>query len=599
MARARVPRPRLAAPESPPTARTDAFALTRMHDVSSLAPQRPAGPRCHCGTPIVHTPGKVPRTYCSDRCRKAAKRAIERGAAVSGGNPGHLGNTTTEFRSPSRPAVMSAGATPDAERDRPTDTLRSDAARMRRASRYAARRTLWRITSDKACRGCGRTAMDPETGVIWARTSAGVAIAMGLLKCGRIWFCPVCSAKIRHGRSEEITRAVVAWLRQGGRAYLVTFTARHTAADRLADLMNALQGTRADADAGIKRQPGAYQRLITGAAWAGDRRRAANQTGIRGRIGYLGMIRATEVTVGQGNGWHPHIHAIVLVGGRTEGERADKRIVGTFEPSASALTEWEDHWRAVWTKQLAQIDPAFRPSDRCAEPGCTCGGKGHGVDFKALATERDARDLGEYIAKTQDGKAPALELARGDLKDGLNGNMTPFQVLGRIGDLMGGVALDDAAGHGELPWLLALWSEYEAAVSGRRAMEWTRYLRPLLGLDGGDTEDDDMDVLFELDAAHDFREGVQISERAWHKLTARALDLAVVEAVEGTELRLDTLGDLVASAGESRAFLRPLTPDQVTELFGGVLTKLTERREAAAERRRREAAEGVTGTSSH
>ena len=435
--------------------------------------------------------------------------------------------------------------------------------------------------------------MDPETGVVFARTGEGAAIALGLLKCGRIWFCPVCSAKIRHGRSEEITEAVVSWLRQGGRAYLVTFTARHTAADRLADLMDALQGTRSDEEAGIKRKPGAYQRLITGAAWAGDKRRKSNQEGIRGRIGYIGMIRATEVTVGQGNGWHPHIHAIVFVGGRTEGERGDKRITGTFNPGEDALQEWEDRWRAVWTRQLGQIDPKFRPTDRCAQPGCGCGGKGHGVDFKELHTEKDAKDLGEYIAKTQDGKAPALELARGDLKSGRDGNMTPFEVLGRIGDLMGGVPEGDTnlAGHGSLDWLLALWAEYETAVGGRRAIEWTRYLRPLLGLTGGDTEDDDMDVLFELDAAHDFAEGVQIRERAWHKLTARALDLAVVEAVEGEALQVDVLGDLVTAAGESRAFVRPLSPDEVTELFDGVLTKLAERREAAAARRAAEAAE--------
>ena len=184
-----------------------------------------------------------------------------------------------------------------------------------------------------------------------------------------------------------------------------------------------------------------------------------------------------------------------------------------------------------------------------------------------------------------------MELARGDLKGGRKGNMTPFEMLGRIGDLMGGVPEDDAAGHGSLDWLLALWAEYEVAVSGRRAIEWTRYLRPLLGLDGGDTEEDDMDALFELDAAHDFREGVQLTERAWHKLTARALDLAVVEAVEGEALQVDVLGDLVAAAGESRAFVRALSPEDVTELVDGVIRKLTERREAAAERRRREAVE--------
>ncbi|MGN3955062.1 hypothetical protein ACGV4K_08145 [Streptomyces sp. WAC8370] len=438
--------------------------------------------------------------------------------------------------------------------------------------------------------------MDPDAGVIFARTAAGAAVALGLLKCGRIWLCPVCSAKIRHGRSEEITEAVVSWLRQGGRAYLVTFTARHTAADRLSDLMDALQGTRADAETGTKRRPGAYQRLITGAAWAGDKRRKSNQEGIRGRIGYIGMIRATEVTVGEGAGWHPHIHAIVLVGGRTEGQRGDKRITGTFTPSEDALTEWEDRWRAVWTRHLAQVDPKFRPTDRCAIPGCECGGKGHGVDFKQLRTERDAKDLGEYIAKTQDGKNPALELARGDLKGGRQGNMTPFELLGRIGDLMGGVPEEEAAGHGSLAWGLDRWAEYETAVSGRRAIEWTRYLRPLLGLTGGDTEDDDMDVLFQIDGADGFRDGVQIWDRAWNGLVGRSLDLAVVEAVEGREISMDALGDLVQSAGQSRAFLRVLTPQEVTELYDELLGTLARRREQAAERRAAEAAEAEPTT---
>lgn len=430
--------------------------------------------------------------------------------------------------------------------------------------------------------------MDPDSGVVFARTSEGAAIALGLLKCGRIWLCPVCSAKIRHGRAQEITTAVTAWLAQGGTAYLVTFTARHAAAHRLADLMDAIQGTRSDEEAGIKRRPGAYQRLITGAAWAGDKRRKSNQDGIRGRIGYIGMIRATEVTLGEGNGWHPHIHAIVLVGGVTEGQRADKHVVGTFTPPAAALDEWETHWRAIWTRHLGQVDSSFRPSDRCEIPGCTCEGKGHGVDFKRLETAQDAADLSEYIAKTQDGKNPANELARGDLKSGRRGNMTPFELLGRIGDVMGGMSEEDADGHGSLDWGLARWAEYEPAVSGRRAIEWTRYLRPLLGLDGGDTEEDDVDVLFELDAAHDFRDGIQIQEKTWHKLTGRGLDLAVVEAVEGEHLRDDIVTDLAVQAGSIAGSVRRLTPEEVTDLFDAVLTKLAERREAAAERRRAE-----------
>lgn len=598
----------------------------------------------------------------------AAKRAIAKikseREAVDGAAPAKantLGTESTEFRGPlpKQRRRDAAGESEGAPRpsEQPLVLDRELKAKHRRSRRYAGRRTLWKITSDKACRGCGRSLMDPETGVIFARSAEGAAIALGLLKCGRIWFCPVCSAKIRHGRAQEVTTAVVSWIKRGGTAYLVSLTARHAAAHQLADLVDAIQGSRAGSKDEIKaaraeaaeakaavetataqakaavqaarisapkgakrkamaqakaaatvavdaakarretakaalaataRQAGAYQRLITGGTWAGDDR-LGDLDGIRGRIGYIGMIRATEVTVGQDSGWHPHIHAIVLVGGAMASTLDGKPVLGdTFEPPAEALEEWETQWRSVWTSRLERIDPTFRPSDRCLIPGCKCEGKGHGVDFKRLKTVQDAENLSEYIAKTQDGKDPANELTRGDLKEGRRGNMTPFQVLGRIGDLMGGVPEEEADGHGPLGWLLDLWAEYEAAMSGRRAIEWTRHLRPLLGLDGGDTEDDDLDVLFELDAAHDFRDGVQIQERAWHKVTSRALDLAVVEAVEGDELQDDVVTALVVQAGSVAASVRRLTPEEVTAAVEAAAAKLAERREAAADRRRQE-----------
>ncbi|MEW2267998.1 hypothetical protein ACGF5T_35955 [Streptomyces sp. NPDC047853] len=426
--------------------------------------------------------------------------------------------------------------------------------------------------------------MDPASGVIVAQTAAGTSVVLGLMRCGRIWLCPVCAATIRHGRAEEITRAVVEWIKLGGTAYLVTFTARHGHTDRLADLMDALQGTRKTADS--PRRPGAYQRLITGGTWAGRRAtdgdRHQDREGIRDRIGYVGMIRATEVTVGQINGWHPHIHAIVLVGGRTEGERADKRVVDTFAPSPAALLEWEGHWRAVWTAALRKVNPQFTPDDR------------HGVDFRRLETERDANDLAEYIAKTQDGKAPALELARADLKTAAGGNVTPFELLGRIGDLTGGMTEDDAAGVGSLEWNLARWHEYERATKGRRAIEWTRYLRQMLGIDGGDTEADDLDLLLGADAEDgELRAGVAVTEDGWTAVTRRALDLAATQAAEGKDGNTDpaAVGERVREVlvlADAADAVVVLSSAEVAEAYADMLAALALRREEAAARRRRE-----------
>ncbi|MEV5667118.1 hypothetical protein [Streptomyces flaveolus] len=432
--------------------------------------------------------------------------------------------------------------------------------------------------------------MDPASGVIVAQTAAGTSVVLGLMRCGRIWLCPVCAASIRHKRAEEITQAVTEWIRQGGVAYLVTFTARHASKDALADLMDAIQGTRKTPT--TPRRPGAYQRLITGGTWAGRPDRGID--GIRDHVGYIGMIRATEVTVGLAHGWHPHIHAIVFLGGRTVGERAEKRVVETFEPTEGQFDMWQTNWRYTWVKTLQKINPKYRPSDECDRRDCPCKGLGHGVDFKRLETERDANDLAEYIAKTQDGKAPALELARADLKTAGGENVTPFQMLGRIGDLTGGMTEDDADGIGSLEWNLHRWHEYERATKGRRAIEWTRYLRSMLGIDGGDTEADDLDLLLAADAdGGELRAGVAVTEDGWHAVTRRALDLAATQAAEGTDGNTDpaAVGERVrevlehADAADSVVVL---TAGEVAEAYADMLAALAQRREEAAARRRRE-----------
>lgn len=440
--------------------------------------------------------------------------------------------------------------------------------------------------------------MDPASGVIVAQTAAGTSVVLGLMRCGRIWLCPVCAATIRHKRAEEITTAVTKWIRQGGTAYLVTFTARHASKDALADLMDAIQGTRKTPT--TPRRPGAYQRLITGGTWAGRPDRGVD--GIRDHIGYIGMIRATEVTVGQAYGWHPHIHAIVLVGGRTaqiwenqDGKMRQRReVVETFEPTEGGLEMWQNHWRHTWSRTLQGINPAWRPSVDCDRANCPCGGWGHAVDFKQLETERDANDLAEYIAKTQDGKAPALELARADLKTAGGENVTPFQLLGRIGDLTGGMSEDDADGIGSLEWNLARWHEYERATKGRRAIEWTRYLRQMLGMDGGDTEADDLDLLLGADAeGGELRAGVAVTEDGWTAVTRRALDLAATEAAEGKDGNTDPAAvgervrEVLALADAADAVVL-LTSAEVAEAYADMLAALALRREEAAARRRRE-----------
>lgn len=522
------------------------------------------------------------------------QRGESAGGAGFSARSAKLGKKSTEF-----PRVGGDASALEAKREAE--------AQKRRSRRYTIRRVLWKVTTTRACKLCGRALMDRETGLIIVQTAEGYSITLGQFKCARVWLCAVCSANIRQARAEETVKALVEWIGRGGTALLVTLTERHAAAHRLADLLDALQGTRKGAPVDVEaaraglveakmaaksaldeveerkrravqiarlsapkgskndamaaareladkriklvkgetdalieqarekvaatdRQAGAYQRLITGGAWAGRPERG--EEGIRDRIGYLGMMRSTEITLSVLMGWHPHLHLIVLLGARTTGEGVDREITGVFEPSQAALDEFEEHVRKVWAGTLRRISPEIEPSLVCYEPGCKCGGRGHAVDIQRIYTVQDAKAKGEYVVKTQDGKNPAYELTRGDIKNAYAERMTPFQLLERIGEFLGGVVLDD--GGPDLDWCMDHWVEYEPTVTGRRAMEWTRHLRRMLGLDGGDSELDDADLQFEGETLSEFRAGVQVQADAWPYVTGSGLDLAALVAVEGT-----------------------------------------------------------------
>jgi hypothetical protein len=266
---------------------------------------------------------------------------------------------------------------------------------------------------------------------------------------------------------------------------------------------------------------------------------------------------------------------------------------GTFTPDDESIAAWRDHWRAVWTAHLRAIDPRYEPSLDCERANCKCQGQGHAIDFKAIETVADVEEIGEYLVKTQDGRDPGQELTRLDMKSAQGHGMTPFEMIGRLGDLMGGMDPDDPAvpGHGTEKQCFAWWREYEPAVKGRRAIEWTRGLRALLGIDGGDTDEDDKAALDAADATSPYRAGIRIASKAWNTVTGRALDFAVTEMAEGTDgIDAAAVQELVTAAGGPLWSITALTPGEVDEAYAGMLATLAQRREMAAERRREAAA---------
>lgn len=108
----------------------------------------------------------------------------------------------------------------------------------------------------------------------------------GVQTCGSVWACPICTAKISERRKLEARTALDTHLAAGGGLEMVTLTFPHGRLDVLKELMTNLR-----------------QSLIVFKRGR-DYRKAQEVFEV------MGSIRALEVTWGERNGWHPHIHEI-------------------------------------------------------------------------------------------------------------------------------------------------------------------------------------------------------------------------------------------------------------------------------------------------
>jgi len=166
----------------------------------------------------------------------------------------------------------------------PDQSRASRRRRWRRRSRAAAL-FRWRygqtgIKSEVVkCGHSGRSFIPIES-------RGGRCYPVGVMACGQVWSCPVCSVAIRTRREMELNAAARAWCESGGQLAMLTFTARHDASMSLRSVLTAVLDS--------------YRALQGRTSWRLFRRSV------------LGSVRALEVTYGA-NGWHPHLHVLLFV----------------------------------------------------------------------------------------------------------------------------------------------------------------------------------------------------------------------------------------------------------------------------------------------
>lgn len=287
--------------------------------------------------------------------------------------------------------------------------------------------------------------------------SGDTAHYRGLQICGSVWSCPVCSARISEKRRKQLTVGVN---KSGYHPVMVTCTLSHGREHKLQETLDRLLS--------------AWNKTITGAWWAGDKRRGL--TGFKATYDLDYWIRSLEPTYGLENGWHPHLHVLFLL----------PRAIGSDD-----LELLEDMLRERWAVIVASLGGYANE---------------HGIDVVA-----GNEALAQYVAKTGldsgheiqdrdkalDGKwTVAHEMAKSTSKTGtIEGHYTPLQLL------------DLSEKHA---WARQAWLEYAETMKGKKQMSFSKGCKDLLGIDDLTEEE-----LAEVDDTSD--ESIEIVEITQHE----------------------------------------------------------------------------------
>lgn len=333
---------------------------------------------------------------------------------------------------------------------------------------------------------CLRHVMDGVGGVdVFKHRATQKAFYGGLMVCGSVWLCPVCAAKISERRRQELKSGFKTNLDSGGHCTMVTLTISHSMVDKLSDLLKALFGAMKHFRSGRK-----YNEF-------------------RKSIKLIGSIRAFEITYGV-NGWHPHIHLLLM---------------HEYEIEPWELPDLQEQLYEMW-------------SAACSKHGLYTSCE-HGVMLS------DAEEADTYIGKWGDLVERTwgidAEMTKSHIKKGRQGGLTPFDMLR--------VIVED----GDLQYAVK-FREYAMAVKGMRQLVWSPGLKKRFLIEDKNDEQIANEKVEEADLL-----GV-LSLQEWryilkNNLRAKLLNLAELVGYEEALIQLQIKKESLLSAETTQPIL--------------------------------------------
>jgi hypothetical protein len=282
-----------------------------------------------------------------------------------------------------------------------------------RVERFVLQSVVRRLLPSARTAHCLRHVQKQRSSVdVFKSTGYDRAHYGGLQTCASVWACPVCSAKISERRRAELQGLIAAHEAAGGFVLLVTRTVPHARNDDLVELLDKI--ARAEASYKAHRD---YKTLMRA-------------------FGRVGTVRALEVTLGEANGWHPHVHELV------------------FLTVPVALADLEEDLFRIWRAAAGRA-------------GLDLPNRAHGL------TVQDGSRAAKYASKW----GLESELTQWHRKRGKVESRTPFDLLRAVsetGDAYAGLR----------------FREYAEAFHGRRQLVFSRGLKALYQI--GEVSDDEL-----------------------------------------------------------------------------------------------------------
>lgn len=161
-------------------------------------------------------------------------------------------------------------------------------ARDRRRYSYRLQAGAARLVPSERVACCHRLVRDAAQ--VEVRRAEGRSYLSGTQTCGSVWHCPICAPKVTEKRREHLQHLSEFVRAHGGQLLMLTLTIPHQRHDDLSDMLDRLSAAHRYFVSGRY----ALSRLLK--PW-----------------GYMGYVRALEVTHGDAHGWHPHLHVLVTV----------------------------------------------------------------------------------------------------------------------------------------------------------------------------------------------------------------------------------------------------------------------------------------------